>query len=56
MAPAMPQVDGVQHRYADVDGLRMHYAEAGDPAAHTEPGEGQGRRFAREDAEERSAA
>jgi len=25
----MPHVDGVQHRYAEVDGLRMHYAEAG---------------------------
>jgi pimeloyl-ACP methyl ester carboxylesterase len=33
MAAAMPHVDGVEHRYADVDGLRMHYAEAGDPAA-----------------------
>ena len=25
----MPQVDGVEHRYAEVDGFRMHYAEAG---------------------------
>jgi pimeloyl-ACP methyl ester carboxylesterase len=25
----MPQVDGVTHHYADVDGLRLHYAEAG---------------------------
>lgn len=33
MALAMPHVEGVEHRYADVDGLRMHYAEAGDPAA-----------------------
>jgi pimeloyl-ACP methyl ester carboxylesterase len=32
MAPPMPHVEGVEHRYADVDGLRMHYAEAGDPA------------------------
>ncbi|MEA2373770.1 MAG: hypothetical protein QOD53_233, partial [Thermoleophilaceae bacterium] len=33
MALAMPHVEGVEHRYADVDGLRMHYAEAGDPSA-----------------------
>jgi pimeloyl-ACP methyl ester carboxylesterase len=33
MALAMPHVEGVEHRYAEVDGLRMHYAEAGDPAA-----------------------
>jgi len=33
MGPQMPQLEGVEHRYADVDGLRMHYAEAGDPAA-----------------------
>jgi pimeloyl-ACP methyl ester carboxylesterase len=33
MAPEMPQLDGVEHRYADAAGLRMHYAEAGDPAA-----------------------
>src|SRR5438876_1161219 len=32
MDPAMPHVDGVEHRYAVVAGLRMHYAEAGDPA------------------------
>jgi pimeloyl-ACP methyl ester carboxylesterase len=25
----MPQVEGVEHRYADVDGVRVHYAEAG---------------------------
>ena len=35
MAAAMPTVEGVEHRYADVDGLRMHYAEAGDPAGDT---------------------
>ena len=29
MAPAMPHVEGVEHRYAVVDGFRMHYAEAG---------------------------
>lgn len=29
MAPAMPHVDGVEHRYAQVNGFRMHYAEAG---------------------------
>ena len=29
MAPAMPHVDGVEHRYAEVNGFRMHYAEAG---------------------------
>jgi len=29
----MPQVEGVEHHYADLDGLRMHYAEAGDPRA-----------------------
>lgn len=26
---AMPQLDGVEHHFVDVDGLRMHYAEAG---------------------------
>lgn len=25
----MPHVDGVEHRYADVDGVTIHYAEAG---------------------------
>jgi pimeloyl-ACP methyl ester carboxylesterase len=35
MGPQMPQLEGVQHGYADVGGLRMHYAEAGDPAADT---------------------
>ena len=29
MAPAMPHVEGVEHRYAQVNGFRMHYAEAG---------------------------
>ncbi|MEA2397104.1 MAG: hypothetical protein QOK25_660 [Thermoleophilaceae bacterium] len=33
MALAMPHLDGVEHRYAQVGELRMHYAEAGDPAA-----------------------
>jgi pimeloyl-ACP methyl ester carboxylesterase len=33
MAPKLPEVEGVEHRYADAAGLRMHYAEAGDPAA-----------------------
>lgn len=26
----IPHLDGVTHRYAEVDGLRLHYAEAGD--------------------------
>ena len=30
MAPTMPQVDGVRHEYAQVNGFRMHYAEAGE--------------------------
>jgi pimeloyl-ACP methyl ester carboxylesterase len=29
MAPPMPQVAGVEHKYELVDGLRIHYAEAG---------------------------
>jgi pimeloyl-ACP methyl ester carboxylesterase len=29
MAPAMPHVDGVKHEYAQVNGVRIHYAEAG---------------------------
>lgn len=33
MAPKLPELEGVEHRYQQVDGLRMHYAEAGDPAA-----------------------
>jgi pimeloyl-ACP methyl ester carboxylesterase len=35
MAPSMPEVEGVEHRYADAAGLHVHYAEAGDPAADT---------------------
>ena len=26
----MPHVDGVEHRYADIDGVWLHYAEAGE--------------------------
>ncbi|HEX8075478.1 MAG TPA: alpha/beta hydrolase [Thermoleophilaceae bacterium] len=33
MALAMPELDGVEHHYEQVGDLRMHYAEAGDPAA-----------------------
>ncbi|MCW2926648.1 MAG: putative hydrolase or acyltransferase of alpha/beta superfamily [Thermoleophilia bacterium] len=29
MSAPMPHVDGVVHKYADVDGVRLHYAEAG---------------------------
>ena len=29
MAREMPQLEGVQHHFVDVDGLRMHYAVAG---------------------------
>jgi pimeloyl-ACP methyl ester carboxylesterase len=29
MAGAMPELPGVEHKYADVNGFRMHYAEAG---------------------------
>ncbi|MEA2412355.1 MAG: hypothetical protein QOC77_2916 [Thermoleophilaceae bacterium] len=29
MAPPLPQLDGVEHHYALVDGVRIHYAEAG---------------------------
>jgi pimeloyl-ACP methyl ester carboxylesterase len=32
VAPSIPQLEGVEHRYATVDGNRLHYAEAGDPA------------------------
>jgi pimeloyl-ACP methyl ester carboxylesterase len=32
MAPPMPQLAGVEHRYELVDGLRLHYAEAGPPS------------------------
>lgn len=28
-APAMPHVPGVSHRYVTIDGVRLHYAEAG---------------------------
>jgi pimeloyl-ACP methyl ester carboxylesterase len=30
----MPQVAGVEHRYELVDGIRLHYAEAGPPDGH----------------------
>lgn len=30
MAVPMPQLEGVEHRFVDVDGLRMHVAEAGE--------------------------
>ena len=33
MPPKLPTLDGVEHRYAQVGDLRMHYAETGDPAA-----------------------
>jgi pimeloyl-ACP methyl ester carboxylesterase len=29
MAPPLPHVDGVEHHYATVNGVRLHYAEAG---------------------------
>jgi pimeloyl-ACP methyl ester carboxylesterase len=32
-APQIPELEGVEHRYATVGGLRLHYAEAGDPSA-----------------------
>jgi pimeloyl-ACP methyl ester carboxylesterase len=35
MAPRMPTLDGVEHRFEQVGDIRMHYAEAGDPAADT---------------------
>ena len=28
----MPELKGVEHRYATVDGVSLHYAEAGDPS------------------------
>src|SRR3954468_6853747 len=31
MAPPMPELPGVEHRYELVDGIRLHYAEAGPP-------------------------
>ena len=30
MAPPMPEVEGVEHRWTTVNGFRMHYAEAGE--------------------------
>jgi pimeloyl-ACP methyl ester carboxylesterase len=33
VAPA--QVEGVEHRYADLPGFRAHYADAGDPSGET---------------------
>ena len=33
MARDFPHVDGVEHRYVEVNGFRAHYAEAGDPGA-----------------------
>ena len=30
MAMPMPEVEGVEHRWANVNGFRMHYAEAGE--------------------------
>ena len=30
MAPPMPEVEGVEHRWVTVNGFRMHYAEAGE--------------------------
>lgn len=30
MAPPMPQLDGVRHEYVQANGLRVHYAEAGE--------------------------
>ncbi|HKP91307.1 MAG TPA: alpha/beta hydrolase [Thermoleophilaceae bacterium] len=35
MTPQLPELEGVEHRYEQVGELRMHYAEAGDPAADT---------------------
>jgi pimeloyl-ACP methyl ester carboxylesterase len=31
VAPPMPQLDGVEHHSATVNGVRLHYAEAGEP-------------------------
>jgi pimeloyl-ACP methyl ester carboxylesterase len=31
VAPPIPQLEGVEHKYAAVNGVRLHYAEAGDP-------------------------
>jgi pimeloyl-ACP methyl ester carboxylesterase len=30
-ATALPRIEGVEHRYADLPGFKVHYAEAGDP-------------------------
>jgi pimeloyl-ACP methyl ester carboxylesterase len=32
VAPPMPELKGVEHRYAAVNGVTLHYAEAGDPS------------------------
>jgi pimeloyl-ACP methyl ester carboxylesterase len=31
MLPPLPELPGVQHRYETVNGIRIHYAEAGNP-------------------------
>jgi pimeloyl-ACP methyl ester carboxylesterase len=31
MAPPIPELPGVEHKYESVDGVRLHYAEAGPP-------------------------
>jgi pimeloyl-ACP methyl ester carboxylesterase len=31
VSPSIPKLEGVEHRYATVDGVKLHYAEAGDP-------------------------
>jgi pimeloyl-ACP methyl ester carboxylesterase len=33
VADEFPHVDGVEHRFVELDGLRVHVAEAGDPGA-----------------------
>lgn len=35
MPPQLPDLEGVEHRYQQAGDIRMHYAEAGDPAADT---------------------
>jgi pimeloyl-ACP methyl ester carboxylesterase len=37
MGDEIPQVDGVEHRFVDADGLRVHVAEAGAGAAGSTP-------------------
>ncbi|MCW2987442.1 MAG: alpha/beta hydrolase, partial [Solirubrobacterales bacterium] len=32
IASSPMQLEGVEHRYAELPGVRVHYAEAGDPA------------------------